>query len=63
MAALLPHARPVLLVALAIYLAGVATPLFVLRSLARDRNDSCFLSAMLLAVLLVLIVSLILAFV
>ncbi len=59
MAALLPPSRSILLLALAIYLAGVATPLFVLRSLARDRNDSCLLN-LLLAIVLALAAGLLL---
>ncbi len=51
MAALLPPSRSILLLALAIYLAGVATPIFVLRSLASDRNDSCLLNLLLTIVL------------
>ena len=55
MMTLLPHSRNLLLVALAVYLAGVATPLFVLRSLARDREDSCLLNLLLMAVLATLV--------
>lgn len=39
--------RSLLLLVIVVYLAGVATPLCVLRLLARDRNDSCFLSLLL----------------
>ena len=55
MAALFPLSRSILLIGLAVYLAGVATPLLVLRSLARDREDSCLLNLLLMAVLATLV--------
>ena len=36
-----------------IYLLGAATPIVLLRSVANDRQDTCFLSAMLWAIVLV----------
>ncbi len=36
-----------------IYLLGTATPILLLRAVASDRQDTCFLSAMLWAIILV----------
>ena len=36
-----------------IYLMGAATPIVLLRSVANDRQDTCFLSVMLWAIVLV----------
>lgn len=38
--------------AIAIYFIGVATPVVLLKMLARDKNDSCFLTFVLTLVLL-----------
>lgn len=40
-----------LLVTFIVYLMGMATPLFLLRLVAQDKQDSCFLNAMLWAIL------------
>lgn len=41
---------PILLCSFIIYLIGMATPLFLLRMMARDQQDSCFLNTMLWAI-------------